>query len=242
MRNGDLLGIGAFALASGLSIHALRHYDEVGLLRPASVDPATGFRRYLPEQVQQARLIHAVRRVDLPIDAVREVLEDPDGEVLRTVLRKHREQLVDRAVAFSNLVRVVDDYIEKGVPTYEVKAPRIVQVRIRVTDLAAAVEFYAAAFDARFDPAPEVSSFEFGTWPGDEYFLLSVVNPADQGGDQTPTGPSCFGLLVADLDEAHRRAIEAGAVEVSPPAHKAGKPRSSSVADPSGNRIDLYQG
>jgi hypothetical protein len=57
--NGDLLGIGAFALASGLSIHALRHYDEVGLVRPASVDPVTGFRRYLP----------------------REVLEDPDGEV-----------------------------------------------------------------------------------------------------------------------------------------------------------------
>jgi DNA-binding transcriptional MerR regulator/predicted enzyme related to lactoylglutathione lyase len=240
VSNGDLLGIGAFALASGLSIHALRHYDEVGLLRPAFVDPVTGFRRYRPEQLQRARLICAVRRVDLPIDAVREVLEDSDGEVVRTVLRRHREQLVDRAVVLSSLVRVVDDYIEKGVATYELKAPRIVQVRIWVTDLAAAVGFYAAAFDATFNS--EAWAFEFGTWPGDEYFLLSVVLQADQNGDHATMGPSWFGLLVADVDEAHRRAVKAGAIEVSPPMDQVIKPRSSCVADPDGNRIDLYQG
>lgn len=38
--------IGRFAQLSGLSIHALRHYDDVGLLEPAVVDAATGYRRY----------------------------------------------------------------------------------------------------------------------------------------------------------------------------------------------------
>ena len=59
MSTGDLLSLGAFSLFSGLSINALRHYDEVDLLRPASVDPATGYRRYQPGQIRQARLICA---------------------------------------------------------------------------------------------------------------------------------------------------------------------------------------
>ena len=46
MTSEDLLNIGAFALATGLTIPALRHYDEVGLLKPAAVDPDTGYRRY----------------------------------------------------------------------------------------------------------------------------------------------------------------------------------------------------
>ncbi|MEU6713170.1 MerR family transcriptional regulator [Nonomuraea sp. NPDC046802] len=107
MSSDDLLSIGAFALVSGLSIHALRHYDELGLLRPAVVDPVTGYRRYRPEQVRQARLICALRRVDVPIDAVRVVVDDSDGESLRTVLRQHRERLVDRAQVLSRMVRVV---------------------------------------------------------------------------------------------------------------------------------------
>ena len=40
----QLLTIGRFARLSGLSIGALRHYDELDLLRPARVDPETGYR------------------------------------------------------------------------------------------------------------------------------------------------------------------------------------------------------
>src|SRR5947207_8828982 len=36
----DLIPIGRFARLSGLTIGALRHYDELDLLRPADVDPA----------------------------------------------------------------------------------------------------------------------------------------------------------------------------------------------------------
>ena len=98
--NGDnLLSIGAFALLSGLSVTALRHYDEVGVLRPASVDPLTGYRRYRPEQVDRARMVCALRGVDLPIEALRDVLDHPDGDRLRTVLAEHRGRLEARARA-----------------------------------------------------------------------------------------------------------------------------------------------
>jgi len=41
-----LLPIGSFARRCRLSVKALRHYDELGLLRPARIDVATGYRYY----------------------------------------------------------------------------------------------------------------------------------------------------------------------------------------------------
>lgn len=52
---------------SGLSVHALRHYDDVGLLLPAHVDPEPNYRRYRREQIQTARMIQALRWIDLPV-------------------------------------------------------------------------------------------------------------------------------------------------------------------------------
>jgi len=250
VSTGKLLGIGAFALASGLSVNALRYYDELGLLPPAVVDPVTGYRRYRPEQVRQARLICALRRVDVPVDAVRAVLNDPGdphdpddsaGPALRATLEQHRRRLLDRADALSQMVRTVDHYIEHGVAMTDLKSPRVVQITIAVRDLDQAVSFYRDAFDAVF--TEEISSFQFGTWPGDDFFLLTVAHePNAHGRHEGPAGASRFGLLVADVDVAPRRALDAGAEEVLEPYDAPWKPRSSSVMDPSGNRIDLVQG
>jgi DNA-binding transcriptional MerR regulator len=46
--------IGVFARATRLSIRALRNYDRSGLLRPAEVDPDTGYRRYAVDQFARA--------------------------------------------------------------------------------------------------------------------------------------------------------------------------------------------
>jgi len=64
--DGQLMSIGRFARVSGLSIHALRHYDDVGLLTPAEVDAASGYRRYRSSQIRSARLIQSLRWIDLP--------------------------------------------------------------------------------------------------------------------------------------------------------------------------------
>jgi len=235
----DLLGIGAFALLSGLSVTALRHYDDIELLRPASVDPHTGYRRYTTDQVRAARLIGTLRTVELPVEDVRAVVTDP--ETTADVLGRHRTRLADRAHALSALVEVVDRYIDRGVPVPEPTSPRIVQVTINVTDLDAAVAFYRAAFGATFQQ--EIMSFQFGTWPGDDFFLLTVAHGAsDHGTHEGPTGTSRFGLLVGDLDATHRRALDAGAREIEAPYQVPWKPRSSAILDPSGNRIDLTQG
>jgi len=241
VTNEDLLSIGSFALVSGLSIHALRHYDEVGLLKPASVDPATGYRRYRREQVSQAQKICALRRVDLPIDVLREVLNDPASAALGPALTQHRQALVDRARILSQIVRLVDQYLEQGGTMPEFPTQHISQVTINVTDLPATISFYQAAFDATF--VEDIFSFQFGMWPADDFFLLTVAREPGEHGrpHEGPTGTSRFGLSVADIDATHRRALDAGATEHYPPQERPWKPRSSCVIDPSGNWIDLYQ-
>jgi PPM family protein phosphatase len=68
-----LMSSGEFARASGLSRKALRLYDDLGLLRPARVDPFTQYRCYEPAQLEQARLVAWLRRLGLPLAAIREV-------------------------------------------------------------------------------------------------------------------------------------------------------------------------
>ncbi|MFC7482853.1 VOC family protein [Luedemannella flava] len=238
MSDEPLLNIGGFALLTGLTVTALRHYDEVGVLRPASVDPVTGYRRYRPGQVDQGRLIAALRRVDLPVEAMREALAGPAGPA--PALDAHRSRLTARVEELTRMIEEVDRHLDRlteGVAVASLKGSRIAQVTIRATDHAALVAFYEAAFDATYNA--EIGSFEFGTWPDDAFFLLTVADAETHPG---PDGPARFGLLVDDLDAAHRRALAAGGTEIYPPVKLRWKPRSSGVGDPSGNHIDLYQG
>jgi len=78
-RNAPLL-IGAFSRLSRLSIKALRLYDELGLLRPAFTDEITGYRHYAPSQVSQAEEIGLLRQLDLPLQAIRQLLDAPPDE------------------------------------------------------------------------------------------------------------------------------------------------------------------
>ncbi|GAA3874801.1 MerR family transcriptional regulator [Streptomyces sedi] len=77
--DGGELGIGALARASGLPVSALRFYDGAGVLVPAVVDPRTGYRRYDPGQLGEARLVAALRRVGMPLADIRLALAGRAG-------------------------------------------------------------------------------------------------------------------------------------------------------------------
>ena len=74
-----LLLAGEFLLRTRLSPKALRLYEDQGLIRPADVDPRTGYRRYAPEQVERARLIGLLRRAGMPLARVRNVVDLAPG-------------------------------------------------------------------------------------------------------------------------------------------------------------------
>ena len=66
-----LLSIGRFAFLTGLTVKALRHYDEIGLLRPMHVDGWTGYRWYGLEQARVADAIRRLRELEIPLDETR---------------------------------------------------------------------------------------------------------------------------------------------------------------------------
>jgi DNA-binding transcriptional MerR regulator len=74
---------GEFSRRSLLSIKALRLYDRLGLLRPASIG-ANGYRRYHEDQLLTARLIVMLRRLDMPLPEVARVVSasGPDAAAL----------------------------------------------------------------------------------------------------------------------------------------------------------------
>ncbi|MFJ1702769.1 helix-turn-helix domain-containing protein [Kitasatospora sp. NPDC088346] len=112
-----LLTIGAMARRTGLTAKALRHYDRIGLLRPAEVDRGTGYRYYRPEQVAGARLVRALRAVDLPLEEVRECLaaaDAGDGGRVPQVLATHRRRLQARLDRLRGAVHRTDHLIEEG--------------------------------------------------------------------------------------------------------------------------------
>lgn len=82
---GSMLTIGAFAKACRLSPKALRLYDELELLRPARVDPDTGYRYYAVEQLEQARLVAWLRRLGMPLARIRTVCALPPGPAAREI-------------------------------------------------------------------------------------------------------------------------------------------------------------
>ena len=66
--------IGEMARDCGLSVSALRFYDRAGVLVPAWVDPASGYRWYEPAQLEEARLLARLRRAGMPLADIRLVL------------------------------------------------------------------------------------------------------------------------------------------------------------------------
>ncbi|WP_405536856.1 MerR family transcriptional regulator [Streptomyces sp. NBC_00075] len=71
----ELLTIGAFAARARLSAKALRLYDRLGLLAPAHVDEANGYRYYRAAQIERARLVALLRQLDMPLALIGELVE-----------------------------------------------------------------------------------------------------------------------------------------------------------------------
>ena len=86
--------IGAFAGLARVSVRMLRHYDAIGLLAPASVDPRTGYRFYAIEQLPWLLRIAELRELGVGLERILALGEadDPDAGV-RLVLDERRREL-----------------------------------------------------------------------------------------------------------------------------------------------------
>lgn len=101
--------IGRFAAAVRLSVKALRHYDELGLLAPAFVDPQTGYRYYRRSQARTAVMIAMLRSLDVPLATVRAALAASPEELkllLDAETARMARELARRQQALRSLERI----------------------------------------------------------------------------------------------------------------------------------------
>jgi protein phosphatase len=120
----DLMPIGQFSDHSGLSPKRLRSYAAEGLLVPAAVDPASGYRYYSPGQLHEAQVIDALRRADIPLADIGVFLRHPSDEQLVVWAQRLDTDATDRKKAFDkarNLLANEDDLspVEEGNPDSE---------------------------------------------------------------------------------------------------------------------------
>ena len=91
--------VGELADAAGVTVRTLHHYEQVGLLAPASRTGA-GHRRYRAEQAERLYQITAMRSLGFDLAEIRRAL---DGEDLASVVRLHLQQVRERLRQTSEL-------------------------------------------------------------------------------------------------------------------------------------------
>src|SRR5580692_4996927 len=79
-----MLTIGDFSRMTHLSVKALRHYHDMGVLEPAAVDPFTGYRSYDTSQVGSAQVIRRLRDLGMPLDSIAAVLARMERQLEQT--------------------------------------------------------------------------------------------------------------------------------------------------------------
>ncbi len=85
--------MGDFSRATHLSVKTLRHYHQVGLLEPATVNPDTGYRYYSAGQIPTAQVIRRLRDLEMPVADVKAVLAARDAPARNALIAAHLGRL-----------------------------------------------------------------------------------------------------------------------------------------------------
>lgn len=85
--------IGEFSRICLVSVKTLHHYDKIGLLAPAEVDPLTGYRYYLPEQIDTMNYIQRLKRYGFSLEEIQRLISLSDDRELTKALRQQKEKL-----------------------------------------------------------------------------------------------------------------------------------------------------
>lgn len=173
MHSEQLYSIGEFAALTRLSIKALRYYDEQGLLAPRHVDPVSSYRYYGPEQVDRAILIGDLRRVDVPVAVIAQIL-DAESDAIAIYhewwVREERRHMNRRGIGHYITARLR----RKGQPPMDVHTRTVEERKLAVIS--------KEVFQ------PELEQFIMSSF--DALFQWAERNPGVRALDTTPEEPT----------------------------------------------------
>jgi len=131
-----MMRIGDFSKFGRVPVKTLRHYDEVGLLKPAQVDPFTNYRYYEFEQLSQLHRILALKELGFPLEEIRLILKDRvTPEQMRGMLKLRQAEIRQRILAENEQVVRVEARLrlmeqEDKMSQYEVVIRKVAPERV----------------------------------------------------------------------------------------------------------------
>ena len=144
------IAIGDFAKMTHLSVKALRHYHDVGVLDPAEIDAVSGYRYYEPGQIVTAQVIRRFRDLGMPLEDIRALLSAPDvagrSEVIIAHLERMESQLSQTQAAVASLRSLLERPRQPAAVELHSVGPALsVAVAERVTE-SSLVDWWSSAF------------------------------------------------------------------------------------------------
>jgi DNA-binding transcriptional MerR regulator len=199
-----MIRIGDFSRLARVSVVTLRHYDDLGLLTPARVDPETGYRYYTPDQLPRLNRILALKELGFSLEQVARLLsaELPAAQIrgMLVLQRAQLEQQVREQRARLAAVEARLQHIEReGAPlAYDVVVrpvePQLVaSIRRRVPGpeaierLFEEVEAYAARHHVRA-PHPPLTLFHDAEYREQDLDVEVAVPLSSRAPDCAPVG------------------------------------------------------
>lgn len=138
--------IGLFSKMNRVTIKALRHYDEIGLLKPAAIEKFTGYRYYTSEQLPLLHQILALREMGFTLDEIKKV---QGGTPEKDLLMQKRLELLKRIAQDTLRLSQVESYLVKndgesaGYHVILKELPQVIVASLRTT-----IPNYDALFSA----------------------------------------------------------------------------------------------
>ncbi len=111
MKEGKLYSVGEVAGMTGVSIRTLHHYDEQGLLKPASRSES-GYRLYGMDELLRLQQILVYRELEIPLHRIHELLDEA-GPPPISILEAQRKALIDRNFRTRQLIRTLDKTLQE---------------------------------------------------------------------------------------------------------------------------------
>jgi DNA-binding transcriptional MerR regulator len=114
MKGKSMLKIGDFSKLSRISIRMLRHYDEIGLLKPDSIDGFTSYRYYNAAKLPVANRITALKNMGFSLAAISEIMSRyHDAEQLRKYLRVKLAEVREQAEQVQDKLHMLETTISR---------------------------------------------------------------------------------------------------------------------------------
>lgn len=172
-----MLKISEFSKLTFVSVKTLRYYDEIGLLKPARIDPFTNYRYYSADQIPRLQRIMMLKSIGLSLSEIAQVLNtNPTLEELRGILLLKMSEVKVRMIADQEQLYLIQTRLQqldeegqmsnyvislKSVPSVHVAsirgvAPNMAQIGQTVSGMFGELEAYVNAAGGQLSSDPSV--------------------------------------------------------------------------------------